>query len=492
MGAKQSKPKEEDDQKLKLPNILDHIATKYITTSNFKDLENLHDVNYCNKLVILTSKVIKNNLHLLDIDYQEQHMEYGAEVNKMTKDRIIYLNKEGIDDIDVQSDLKKKRMCVGIARFYVRIAHIFAAISKTVNPSYSYTDSTGESHSISLMEKANLPNSVNANFSKYNLCSRRIEALKLRQNNENGVIIKVKNCEMNRKGMRGGDPVINDAGMKPNIGHGDMVHYPENTPPQNNEGEEYNTEVPVVESDEDDYNNQTRNNTLEETTEQLEEENAREEETGTQELVYEDMNMADEPGIPELETLYYDVYDYNAKEYNSMSPEATKQYNEDLKIFYETFTGNKFKDAENITKFSDIQLVDFHNQDLCTDDNSPWNTPYKGTLKDKLFKKYASHLAEMVEKTHKKEKELLGILEEIFVYWIEPEKNRKYLTINPGLSYEKLDKITKKTRNIILELYVECEKDFQEGLGIFEAIIKKNMFKTKQRQINNLNLQVNN
>ena len=89
-------------------------------------------------------------------------------------------------------------------------------------------------------------------------------------------------------------------------------------------------------------------------------------------------------------------------------------------------------------------------------------------------------------------KELLGILEEIFVYWIEPEKNRKYLTINPGLSYEKLDKITKKTRNIILELYVECEKDFQEGLGIFEAIIKKNMFKTKQRQINNLNLQVNN
>ena len=108
MGAKQSKSKEDDDQRLKLPNILDHIATKYITTSNFKDLENLHDVNYCNKLVILTSKVIKNNLHLLDIDYQEQRMEHGNEVNKMTKDRIIYLNKESIDDIDVQSDLKKK------------------------------------------------------------------------------------------------------------------------------------------------------------------------------------------------------------------------------------------------------------------------------------------------------------------------------------------------------------------------------------------------
>ena len=50
-----------------------------------------------------------------------------------------------------------------------------------------------------------------------------------------------------------------------------------------------------------------------------------------------------------------------------------------------------------------------------------------------------------------------------------------------------LDKITMKTRDIILNLYVECEKDFQKGLQIFEALVKKNMVNTKQQQINHLN-----
>ena len=290
------------------------------------------------------------------------------------------------------------------------------------------------------MEKANLPKSINTNISKYNLCSRRIEALKLRQNNENGVIIKVKNCDMNRKDMRGGDPAQNDdLGMKPNIGHDDMVHYPDNNHPENNESEEYNNESQKIESDND--NNPTQNKKQEEYPEQSEQENAQEEQ---EDLVYDDMNITDEPGIPELEMLYYDVYDYNSKEYNSMSPEAAKEYNEDLKIFYETFTGKKMKDAENIKKFSDIQLVDFHNQDLCKDEKSPWTAPYKGTLKNKLFKKYATHLAEMVGKTDKKEKELLSILEEIFVYWLEPEKNGNILQLTLDYPMKNWTKSPKK------------------------------------------------
>ena len=44
-----------------------------------------------------------------------------------------------------------------------------------------------------------------------------------------------------------------------------------------------------------------------------------------------------------------------------------------------------------------------------------------------------------------------------------------------------------KTRDIILNLYVGCEKDFQKGLQIFEALVKKNMVNMKQQQIEHLN-----
>ena len=41
-----------DPNKMKLPNVLDHIATKLITSSTFQDMENLHDPDYCNKILL--------------------------------------------------------------------------------------------------------------------------------------------------------------------------------------------------------------------------------------------------------------------------------------------------------------------------------------------------------------------------------------------------------------------------------------------------------
>ena len=154
-------------------------------------------------------------------------------------------------------------------------------------------------------------------------------------------------------------------------------------------------------------------------------------------------------------------------------------------MFYETFTAKPFKDAVDVKKFSDIPLVDFHNQALCKEAESPWKKSYKGHKNIPLFKKYATHLANMIEKTQKNERKLLAILEKLFVYWIDPVKKTKKLTINPNLTNDILNEITIETRNIILQLYVECEKDFQEGLKIFEAIISKSMLQTTQRQISN-------
>lgn len=489
MGAKQSKANNSDsNDNIDLPNVLDHIASKYITTANFKDLENLHDSEYCDKLVILTSKIIEKNLHLIDIDYMDQRTHNGEEINKMSKDKVLYLGKQKLEDIDVKNSVKKRRMCIGIARFYVRIAHIYAAISKTINPSYSFVDESGIKQKISADEKQQLPKHIQTRMSNYNLCSRRISALKLRQDTENGMIIKVKNCDMNKK-MVGGDPqnpfqppLLFD-NSKNNIAPTatmDASNVNTTLEPQENLGQMFDAsaanifEMPI--SDETNTIDVSQNDMqMFSNTQALEED------------IGGDMHLIDEPGIAELEMLYYDMYDFNEKKFNKMSDKSKKQYQNDLKIFYETFTGKKLKNNPNIKKFADIPLIDFHNQDLCTDSNSPWTKPYIGSRKQNLFKKYAKHLASMITKTQNNEKKLIGILEDIFVYWIDPEEKEKKLTINPKLTDDALDKITMKTRDIILNLYVECEKDFQKGLQIFEALVKKNMVNTKQQQINHLN-----
>ena len=48
------------------------------------------------------------------------------------------------------------------------------------------------------MEKHKIPKNIKTKITKCNLCSRRIHALMTRQNNQNGIVIKPKNCNMNK------------------------------------------------------------------------------------------------------------------------------------------------------------------------------------------------------------------------------------------------------------------------------------------------------
>ena len=61
-------------------------------------------------------------------------------INKMAEKNVVYLDKNDLDRLDISSSVRKKRMCIGIAKFYVKIAHLFAAIAMTINPRYTYTD----------------------------------------------------------------------------------------------------------------------------------------------------------------------------------------------------------------------------------------------------------------------------------------------------------------------------------------------------------------
>ena len=106
MGNISSKDKKSDPS---LSNIVNKIAAKYILTANFQDLQNLKDPNYCNKIAVLTSDIIQKNLTSKEVVYLKQKTQEGKVIDKMTKDDIVYLDKNKLPGLDIQTNLQKKR-----------------------------------------------------------------------------------------------------------------------------------------------------------------------------------------------------------------------------------------------------------------------------------------------------------------------------------------------------------------------------------------------
>jgi hypothetical protein len=406
-----------------LSQTIDFIATNYILTQNYEDMKKLNDINYCDNLIILTSDIISNNLKYSDIKYLSQRLKSGSEINEMTTDNIIYFDKRKLNNLDIKNKTNKRRMCIGIAKFYIKIAHLFAAIVSTINPTYTFKDSSGREVVSSLSQRENIPiqNEVVVEINKASLCTSRINALLNNYNydvsNDDEITIKPKFCNMN-------------------------------------------------------INNK---------------------------------KLGDEGGIPELEYLYYDKYNYDQGVFggrmyikDNMSEKMYLEYQKDLLSFYKKFTGNdkiplvekvnKNGNVDNIpaiTKFSQIPLKSYHKTKGCSN-NGLFTKEVKGTLKEKLFADYANHLKQMMERTENSHNKLLEIIDTIFVFKLDSLNNKKDIIINPKLTDDILQELINKSRLLITELYLNCEDDFTKGLDIFEAIIENQIMITSKSQINEL------
>jgi hypothetical protein len=414
MGATSSKQPATGEKSLS--HLVDYIATNYILTQNFRDMQQLADPKYCNELVILTADVISKNLKDEEITYLAQRMEEGVEINEMTKEKVIFLKKKSLDELDISNSTTKRRVCIGIAKFYVLVGHLFAAIVTTINPVYTYKDSQGATMKASLLEKQDIPKDAKTNIKKLNLCSQRLKALTNNQNfdvTQNvGVTVKPNFCEMNYK--------YDDAAKR-----------------------------------------------------------------------YIDRNLANEPGIPELEKLYFDIYNNDTGGFTKMSSDMRKNvYTPDVERFYTAFTGNKSipigpDGTPVVKKFSDIPLRDFHRSKGCEKDGF-YTQAYTGTLKEKRFADYAKHLRDMMQTTTDNQNKLIQILDQIFVIANNPKTQRKETVISPALTLAKLNDLIQKTRNIIVELYIKCEDDFIQGIKLFEAIVEGQIMDTSKAQIKGL------
>jgi hypothetical protein len=434
MGNIGSFRKEQDNKtNRKLQDVIDFIATNYILTQNYQDMINLNNIEYCDKLIILTSDIISKNLNYLDIKFLAQRLKYGEEINEMANNSIIYMNKNNIDELDLKNKTNKRRMCIGISKFYIKIAHLFASIVTTINPTYTFKDLSGNISVTRLDERNNLQ--INGNISSVEissntLCNRRINSLLNNQNynvsNEDEIVIKPQVCNMNS----------------------------------------------------------------------------------------EKNKLGDESGIPELEYLYYDKYNYDKGIFggrlymkDNMSETMYKEYQNDLLLFYKKFTGNDnipiiekeidgvIQKVPSITKFSQIPLKSYNKTTNCSDDGL-FTKEVKGTLKEKLFSDYANHIKSMIERTENIHNKLLNIIDKIFVFkteniinddtGIENILKNKTVTINPKLTEAMLQDLINETRKIIVNLYLTCEDDFNKGLEIFEAIVENQIIITSKQQISEL------
>jgi hypothetical protein len=184
--------------------VIDYIATYYILTMDFKSLSKLSEREYCDKLVILTSDLIERYFNDMEVTYLAQRVKGGLEINELAKEKVMFLTKDQLEYLDVSNDaqksIKKKRVCIGIAKFYVKIAHIFAAIVKTINPVYIYKDETGNTVKTPLLEKDKIPKNVKREIAKLNICDNRIKALmhnEVVSDDGKEVTIQPKVCNMN-------------------------------------------------------------------------------------------------------------------------------------------------------------------------------------------------------------------------------------------------------------------------------------------------------
>ncbi len=426
-----SQKKEEVIKEITLDKQIDNIAANYILTSSFSDLTQLAKLDYCNKIIVLTSKALINNLNKKTIKYLESRIEKGH--SKAVEQSVVFISPNLSNKYKINEKTKQK-ICINISKFYIKIAHLFSAIALTtisksdlVNNLNTVILNSKSDTSSTAMQNNNAPIEGPKNDSMYGgseddynystLCQRRINALKIKSDfspnkaNNKSVTIEPNFCNIN------------------------------------------------VKNDYTDSNNPI-------------------------------MNLYDEQGIAQLEQLYMDVYNDKTNSFDDMSTDMRVQYEKDLADLHKIFTGRSIPVDENgekiVKKFKDINLKNFHDSLTCKDDNL--KKEYRGSLKQTLYSQYVNHVKTMKINAKANQDKLLNILNSIFQSYRIDNNSDEFIIINPELTIENVDKLIETTRKTIINLYISCENDFEKGIKIFNQIIDLQKLKVEDKRLNNINI----
>ena len=162
---------------------LDFIATNYILTMDFKSLKKMYNTEYCNKLVLITSDIFNKYFTDLEIHHLASRTNDNKEsagpndTHDLKDNHVLFFHKSDTKNIDNSGAEERISVCKQIAVFYVKIAHLFAAIVMTINPEYVYTNSSGKMVKRNLGEKSKIPRDAKVTVLKTNICDKRVKVL---------------------------------------------------------------------------------------------------------------------------------------------------------------------------------------------------------------------------------------------------------------------------------------------------------------------------
>ena len=214
---------------------------------------------------------------------------------------------------------------------------------------------------------------------------------------------------------------------------------------------------------------------------------------GVGDSIHRTKTVYDLPGFAELSRLYNDKYNASKGRFDKMSAKSKEEKKRNVDLLYTLFTGNP-NPPKDINSFRDIPIHSFSDTADCSTPDSMLNKTYVGTTKDKLFVDYVEQVKRMIYDSNMIRNSLLEVIDKIFISntveqgetgETDQDNKMKYI-IDPNLTYEELNNLIVETRKIILKLYVNCEKNFIYTLKILQAIIEAQIFETGQRQIREL------
>jgi hypothetical protein len=438
---------------------LNEIATDYILGQNFQDMVRLTNSKYCDDLVIITSKILKKSFFSNQIQVIYNKISEGS----IEHNSYIYANTNITKE-------QTGKLCIEIAKYYVKVAHLFAAIITTLNPVFSWRSSASSSRAIL---SPHVPK-MKANEDKPGVQGvedlvTNIEQTTLQDKQYISEMAKdVKIEKLNFCNSRISDLMDMDE-LTDLINHDSIVN-----------GEHSVSEIKIKTKLCSSNLNNTANAGVGVG-------------VGVGDSIHRSKTVYDLPGFAELSRLYNDKYNASKGRFDKMSAKSKEEKKRNVDLLYTLFTGNP-NPPKDINSFRDIPIHSFSDTQDCSTPDSMLNKTYVGTTKDKLFVDYVEQVKRMIYDSNMIRNSLLEVIDKIFISnnaeqgetrEIDQGDKMKYI-IDPNLTYEDLNNLIAETRKIILKLYVNCEKNFIYTLKILQAIIEAQIFETGQRQIREL------
>ena len=485
----------ESERQLLFKNRINRIAANFILGRKFNDLKLLVSEKYCNDLMILTKDVLAEN-------FTTDEIKYLATGSSTANEPLMYISKRDFANIENNTRNRKLSMCKGIAKFYVRVAHLFAAIATTVSPNWSGLASNPSSQFDATAPLRGPPMPAVAPQPLAPIrggqqLQDNVNATASSGNNSSGAG-NTDFCSVRIRALLGATKIQNNTVfVQPTV----CSVYASNENP-----------------------------------------------------------LLKQPGIPDLEYLYNDVYNYDTGKFTGRSIAMQALYSANVKMLYTEFTGETDVPA-NIKTFGDINMSSLarytecgnavqtpkpapvkrddrdRDRDRYRDQGWGWNPRhyendqngqfeaekalinqdstnseeyykmksknYSGTFKSQFsvaknsaaYSNYGAHIKQMMVNADRARENLMQVIDKLFLIVESPASNPEssgnktpIITVHPKLTYEILDGLINQTRELIIKLYVGCERDFYTGMSLLHVIIEEIMNANLTAQLKSLKM----